>query len=439
VQRAWGWVQLGSQVVRTLGISSTTKVQQTFASATVTVYVSGTLTLATIYSDNSLTPLANPFTADSTGYWDFYAANGRYDVSLTGGGIVGTITYPDILLADFGSTGAITSLNGLTANSQTLVVGSAGTNFTIVSSGSVHTFNLPTASGTNRGLLSTTDWTSFNAKQSPLTTTAPIVLSAGNLSITLPITVGQGGTGQVTAAAGFDALTPLTTKGDLLVTNGTTNTRLPLGTNGQLLTADSTAGVGVKWATSAFSALTVPLTVANGGTGLTAGTSGGIPAYTGPTTIASSGVLVAGNPILGGGAGVAPSTTGAASSYNGQTLAGNGLVVTVFSSQVQTNQTSSHTSQTILTTPAAGNYRLSYYLTTGSVSDGTATAQVSFAWTDAVGAKVSTPLTALALAAAANQSDSILVHVASGDLQYTATYSAGAGGNYNLLIVVERV
>src|SRR5215467_15614751 len=230
MQRAWGWAQLGSQIVRTLGISSSNKFQQTFAGCTVTVYVSGTLTLATIYSDNILTPLANPFTADSTGYWDFYAANGRYDVSLTGAGIVGTITYPDILLSDFGTTGAITSLNGLTANSQTLVVGTAGSNFNIVSSGSVHTFNLPTADGTHRGALSSADWTSFNAKQSPLTTTAPIVLSSGNISITLPLTIGQGGTGQITAAAGFNALSPLTAKGDLLVTNGTTNTALSLGT-----------------------------------------------------------------------------------------------------------------------------------------------------------------------------------------------------------------
>ena len=52
-----------------------------------------------------------------------------------------------------------------------------------------------------------------------------------------------------------------------------------------------------------------PVSVPNGGTGLTAGTSGGIPAYTGATTIASSGVLAASAIVIGGGAGVAPSTT----------------------------------------------------------------------------------------------------------------------------------
>ena len=43
---------------------------------------------------------------------------------------------------------------------------------------------------------------------------------------------------------------PLTTKGDLY-TYSTTDARLGVGTNGQILTADSTAATGIKWATPA--------------------------------------------------------------------------------------------------------------------------------------------------------------------------------------------
>ena len=43
----------------------------------------------------------------------------------------------------------------------------------------------------------------------------------------------------------------MTTKGDLLVTTGSAFNRLPVGTNGYVLTADSTAANGVAWAVAA--------------------------------------------------------------------------------------------------------------------------------------------------------------------------------------------
>lgn len=51
------------------------------------------------------------------------------------------------------------------------------------------------------------------------------------------------------------------------------------------------------------------VTVAQGGTGITSGTSGGVPYYSASGTIASSAALAAGKPVLGGGAGTAPYTT----------------------------------------------------------------------------------------------------------------------------------
>lgn len=64
-----------------------------------------------------------------------------------------------------------------------------------------------------------------------------------------PVALTQGGTGQTSATAGFNALGPATTKGDLIVHNGTDHVRLAVGSNNQILTADSAQASGVKWVT----------------------------------------------------------------------------------------------------------------------------------------------------------------------------------------------
>jgi len=69
--------------------------------------------------------------------------------------------------------------------------------------------------------------------------------------------IANGGTGQTTQTAGFDALSPATTKGDLIVDNGTNNVRLPVGTNNHVLTADSAQAAGIKWAAPFSSAVDV--------------------------------------------------------------------------------------------------------------------------------------------------------------------------------------
>lgn len=94
-----------------------------------------------------------------------------------------------------GGTG-ITSLNGLTAATQTFATGTSGTDFNISSATSTHTFNLPTASATNRGALSNTDWNTFNNKQNALTN--PVTGTGANGRITF-----WNGTNTVSSNANF--------------------------------------------------------------------------------------------------------------------------------------------------------------------------------------------------------------------------------------------
>lgn len=110
-----GFCEQGAKTVVTNGVSGAPRVQGSYPQCTVTVYVAGTLTPATIYSDNSNTPKANPFTANTFGYFFFYAANGHYDVTLANGGLPAPWTIGDVLLADpaSGST-SVTSFNGRT-------------------------------------------------------------------------------------------------------------------------------------------------------------------------------------------------------------------------------------------------------------------------------------------------------------------------------------
>jgi len=119
---------------------------------------------------------AGKTTTDLTEGTNLYFTNARARgaISLTTSGTSGAATYNSstgvLNIPNYADTDTgITSLNGLTALTQTFAVGTSGTDFGISSSTSTHTFNLPTASATNRGALSSADWTTFNNKQNALT------------------------------------------------------------------------------------------------------------------------------------------------------------------------------------------------------------------------------------------------------------------------------
>mgnify|MGYP003663801881 CR=1 FL=1 len=100
--------------------------------------------------------------------------------------VIVTVTQQAGIMAGTG----ITAINGIASSVQTITVGTTGTDFAIVDSGSDHKFNLPTASASNRGALSSTDWTTFNGKQNALT--IGNITDVGTDGITI-----SGGTGAI--------------------------------------------------------------------------------------------------------------------------------------------------------------------------------------------------------------------------------------------------
>ena len=103
------------------------------------------------------------------------------------GGRTATLHTEDSHLCEIITTfsGGVTSLNGLTANTQNLAVGTSGSDFNISSVTDIHTFNLPDASATKRGVITTGTQTiagakTFSSNISIPATGTPLILSVSS-------------------------------------------------------------------------------------------------------------------------------------------------------------------------------------------------------------------------------------------------------------------
>jgi len=106
-------------------------------------------------------------------------------------------------------------------------------------------------------------------------------------NVTGIVAIANGGTGQSTASAGFNALSPITSTGDLIIGNGTNSaTRLAIGANNYVLTSNGTTAT---WAVATGSGATITndtTTATNVYPTFAAATSGSLSTiYTGNTKL----------------------------------------------------------------------------------------------------------------------------------------------------------
>ena len=125
---------------------------------------------------------------------DWTTFNGK-QAALVSGTSIKTINSTTLLGSGDISVGTVTSVSALTITATgTDITSSVATG----TSTPVITLNIPTASATNRGVLSTTDWTTFNGKQAALvsgtsikTVNGTALLGSGDVTISSGVSAGK--------------------------------------------------------------------------------------------------------------------------------------------------------------------------------------------------------------------------------------------------------
>ena len=116
----------------------------------------------------------------------------------------------------------ISAINGLITPSQYLSTTTTGTDFTISSSSNTHYFNLPVASATVTGKLSSTDWSTFNSKQNalgytPVNQTRALTINGVSYDLTADRTWSVG----TVTSVGVSVPTGLTVSNSPVISSGT--------------------------------------------------------------------------------------------------------------------------------------------------------------------------------------------------------------------------
>ena len=300
------------------------------------VYLADNATVAGTWRRHAFLPASYDFNNTTANFGTATITNATWN-----GNIIGTAYGGTGLTSFTAANNALYSTGATTLTAGTLPVaagGSGATTFTangILYGNGTSAFGVTAAGTTGQVLLANTSgaptWgsvptsgavTSISFGSTGLT---PNSATTGAVTVAGTLAIANGGTGQTTASAAYNALSPMTTVGDIVYEDtGPTAARLPIGTTGQVLTV---SGGVPSWATPAANvssfqtslngltpstATTGAVTLAgtlgptSGGTGLSSYTQGDLIYASATNTLSRLADVATGNALISGGVSADP-------------------------------------------------------------------------------------------------------------------------------------